>query len=146
MKLSILIAVYNEAETVAELLERVRAQPVAGCEKEIIIIESNSNDGSRPIVQEFARRHASDPAVRIEVILEERPLGKGHAIRQGLLAASGEIILIQDADLEYEISDYPQLLRPILEGRAAFVIGSRHLGRIAGRYGSLAADGCRHSA
>jgi len=128
MKLTILIAVYNEAATVGELLERVWAQPVPMAEREIIVIESNSSDGSREQVVAFADRHADDPATRVMLILEDRPRGKGHAIRRGLAAARGDVILIQDADLEYEVGDYPQLLVPICEGRAAFVIGSRHLG------------------
>src|SRR5262244_787315 len=119
MKVSIVIAVYNEAPTVGTLLERVWAQPLPAPAKEIIIVESNSTDGSRGIVAEFAARHAGEAATRIQVIYEDRPMGKGHAIRQGLAAVTGDIVLIQDADLEYEVSDYPDLLRPIIDGRAA---------------------------
>jgi glycosyltransferase involved in cell wall biosynthesis len=128
MKVSIIIAVYNEAGTVATLLDRVWGLPLADLSKEIIIVESNSTDGSREIIADFLARHTSESSARIQVIHEPRAMGKGHAIRQGLAAVSGEIILIQDADLEYEVSDYPQLLRPIIEGRAAFVLGSRHMG------------------
>jgi len=129
VKVSIIIAVYNEAATVGTLLERVWAQPVPQAAKEIVIVESNSTDGSRGIVAEFAARHAADPRTRILVIHQDAPRGKGHAIRQGLEAASGDILLIQDADLEYDTADYPDLLRPIIEGGTAFVLGSRHLGR-----------------
>ncbi len=128
MKVSIVIAVYNEARTVGTLLERVWAQPLPGLAREIILIESNSSDGSRAIVTEFVSRHARDSTARIQLILEDRPRGKGHAIRQGLAAATGDIILIQDADLEYDVRDYPDLLGPIVEGRAAVVLGSRHMG------------------
>jgi glycosyltransferase involved in cell wall biosynthesis len=128
MKVSIIIAVYNEARTVATLLDRVWAQPLAEAAKEIIIVESNSTDGSREIVAEFLARHAAESETRIQVIHEPKPMGKGHAIRQGFAAATGEILLIQDADLEYDVADYPDLLRPIIEGRAAFVLGSRHMG------------------
>jgi glycosyltransferase involved in cell wall biosynthesis len=128
MKVSIIIAVYNEAGTVATLLDRVWAQPLPGPGKEIVIIESNSTDGSREIVTEFQARHAGDAAAEIRVILQEGPKGKGNAVRQGLQAASGEIVLIQDADLEYDVADYPELLRPIIDGRAALVLGSRHMG------------------
>jgi glycosyltransferase involved in cell wall biosynthesis len=128
MKVSIIIAVYNEASTVATLLDRVWAQPLPQASKEIIIVESNSTDGSRKIVAEFVARHAADSSSRIQVIYQPRPMGKGHAIRQGFAAATGEILLIQDADLEYDVSDYPDLLRPIIEGRTAFVLGSRHMG------------------
>jgi glycosyltransferase involved in cell wall biosynthesis len=128
MKVSIIIAVYNEAGTVGTLLERVWAQPLPKAAKEIIIVESNSTDGSRELIAEFLARHAGEPSPRIQVIHQPKPMGKGHAIRQGIDAATGEILLIQDADLEYEVADYPDLLRPIIEGRAAFVLGSRHMG------------------
>jgi glycosyltransferase involved in cell wall biosynthesis len=131
VKVSILIPVFEEAATVGELLERVCAQPIDGCLKELVIIESNSTDGSRRIVEEFVGQLAGRPqqaGLQVQLILEQRPMGKGHAIRRGLAAARGEIILIQDADLEYEVSDYPELLRPIVEGRTHFVLGSRHMG------------------
>jgi glycosyltransferase involved in cell wall biosynthesis len=133
MKVSIVIAVYNEAPTVGTLLERVWAQPVPAAGKEIIIVESNSTDGSHEIVAEFVARHtssvttATDP-VTIQAIYEDRPKGKGHAIRKGLAAITGDVVLIQDADLEYEVADYPELLRPLLDGRADLVLGSRHMG------------------
>ena len=129
MKVSILIAVYNVAGTVGTLLEQVWAQPLPpAAARELIIIESNSTDGSREIVAGFAARHAYAGPSRIQVIHQDRPHGKGHAIREGLAAASGDILLIQDADLEYDVADYPALLRPIVEDRTAFVLGSRHAG------------------
>jgi glycosyltransferase involved in cell wall biosynthesis len=128
MKVSIIIAVYNEAGTVATLLDRVWAQPLPEVSKEIVIVESNSTDGSREIVAEFQARHAAEPSPRIQVIHQPRPMGKGHAIRQGFAAATGDILLIQDADLEYDVADYPALLNPIIEGRTALVLGSRHMG------------------
>jgi glycosyltransferase involved in cell wall biosynthesis len=106
----------------------VSEQRLANATKEIIIVESNSTDGSREIVDEFLARHAADPSSPVRVIHQSRPMGKGHAIRQGFAAATGEIFLIQDADLEYEVDDYPKLLAPIIDGRAAFVLGSRHMG------------------
>ncbi len=129
MKVSIIIAVYNEARTVATLLDRVWAQPLSDVTKEIIIVESNSTDGSREIVAEFSERHAAECSPRIQVLYEDAPKGKGHAIRQGFAAATGDILLIQDADLEYEVEDYPDLLKPIIDGRTAFVLGSRHMGQ-----------------
>jgi glycosyltransferase involved in cell wall biosynthesis len=128
MKVSIIIAVYNEARTVATLLDRVWAQPLPEACKEIIIVESNSTDGSREIVAEFSARHAAESPTQVQVIYQPRPMGKGHAIRQGIAAATGEILLIQDADLEYDVADYPDLLKPIIEGRTALVLGSRHMG------------------
>jgi glycosyltransferase involved in cell wall biosynthesis len=128
MKLSILIAVYNEAPTVGELLERVWQERIPDASREIIIIESNSTDGTRAIVCDFAARHPAGSDCTVRLILEARPQGKGHAIRAGIAAASGEVILIQDADLEYDVGEYPLLLQPIFERRAAFVLGSRHMG------------------
>jgi glycosyltransferase involved in cell wall biosynthesis len=128
VKVSIIIAVYNEAPTVAALLDRVWLQPLPGVTKEIIVVESNSTDGSREIVADFLGSHGDESSARIQVIYQDRPKGKGNAIRQGFSVASGDILLIQDADLEYEVSDYPDLLAPIISGRAAFVLGSRHLG------------------
>src|SRR5579871_6730212 len=98
MKLSIIIAVYNEASTVGTLLERVWKQPLAGLHKEIVIVESNSTDGSREIIADFTAHHATESHTRILVIHQDAPCGKGNAIRQGLAAATGDIILIQDAD------------------------------------------------
>jgi glycosyltransferase involved in cell wall biosynthesis len=143
MKVSIVIAVYNEAATVATLLDRVWAQPLPGASKEIIIVESNSTDGSREIVAEFLARHAAEPAPRIQVIHEPRPMGKGHAIRQGFAAATGDILLIQDADLEYDVADYPELLKPIMEGRTALVLGSRHMGPDRWQIRKFAQDGLK---
>jgi glycosyltransferase involved in cell wall biosynthesis len=128
MKVSIIIAVYNEVRTVETLLERVWGQPLPKASKEIIIVESNSTDGSRELVAQFLARHADDSTARIHVIYQDSPKGKGNAIRRGFAAATGEIILIQDADLEYDVGNYPDLLEPIIEGRAAFVLGSRHMG------------------
>ncbi len=128
MKVSIIIAVYNEASTVAVLLERVWQQPLPGMTRELVIVESNSTDGSRGIVAEFVARHTGTGPQQVSAIYQDRPRGKGYAIRQGLAAATGDIVLIQDADLEYDVADYPDLLRPITEGRTAFVLGSRHLG------------------
>lgn len=129
MKVSIIIAVYNEAATVGTLLERVLAQPLPqAASREIIIVESNSTDRSREIVAEFVARHSGAGQSRVHVIHQDRPHGKGHAVREGLAAASGDILLIQDADLEYDVVDYPALLKPIVEGRAMFVLGSRHAG------------------
>jgi glycosyltransferase involved in cell wall biosynthesis len=126
VKVSIIIAVYNEAPTVATLLQRVLSQPLP-CAREIIVVESNSTDGSRAIVAEFVARHGAEVPPPIRAIYEDRPYGKGHAVRQGFAAATGDILLVQDADLEYDVADYPDLLKPIIEGRTAFVLGSRHM-------------------
>ncbi len=127
-KLSIVIPVYNEAATVEELLGRVWNQELEGIEKELIVVESHSTDGSREIVQRFLSQKSTTSWVSFRLILQDAPNGKGNAVREGLDAATGDIILIQDADLEYSTSDYPALLEPILSGKAEFVLGSRHLG------------------
>ena len=117
---SVVVPVYNEIATVRAALDALLAKRVAGYEFELIIVESNSSDGSRDVVLGYGGR----PAVTL--ILEDRPMGKGHAVRAGLAAARGDIIMIQDADLEYDLGDYEKLLAPIAAGGHAFVLGSRH--------------------
>ncbi len=121
-KLSILIPVYNEAATVAELLRRVQAAPASGLEKEIILVDDCSTDGSGEILRKL-------PASRqVKTFAHPQNRGKGAALRTALAHATGEIVLIQDADLEYDPNDYPKLLQPILDGRAEVVFGSRFAG------------------
>jgi len=122
---SILVPVFNEKDTFPELMRMLLAKRLdhLGLEREIILIESNSSDGTRELVAGFA----ATPGVRI--IYEDRPRGKGHAVRAGLAVATGDIVLIQDADLEYDLNDYDALLQPLLAHRAAFVLGCRHGGR-----------------
>jgi Zn ribbon nucleic-acid-binding protein len=120
-KLSIVLPVYNEARYAAQVLDAVLAKSLK-IEKEIIVVESNSTDGTREIVRQYEGR----PGVRI--LYEDRPRGKGHAVRTGLAHVKGSIVLIQDADFEYDIEDYDALLEPILQHKATFVLGSRSLG------------------
>jgi hypothetical protein len=121
---SILVPVFNEKDTFPVLMRALLAKRLdhLRLEREIILIESNSTDGTRELVAGFA----GTPGVRI--IYQDRPRGKGHAVRTGLAVATGDIVLIQDADLEYDLDDYEALLEPLLAGRAAFVLGSRHGG------------------
>ncbi len=121
-KISILIAVYNEAATCGPLLDQVIASDCCALEKEIIVVESNSTDGTRAIIQDYEKRG------KIRALYEDAPRGKGRALQTAIAACSGDIILIQDADLEYKISEYPLLIKPLVEGRTDFVLGSRHLG------------------
>ena len=127
MKLSIIMAVYNEGASVGDTLQRVWAQELQGVQKEIIIIESNSSDNSRSICQVFTDRVNLEQPGTVKLILQGTPKGKGNAVRAGLREATGDIILIQDADSEYDTRDYQALLNPIIKGKTNFVLGSRHL-------------------
>ena len=121
--LSVIIPAYNESATFAILMESVLHKKCLEVDTEIIIVESNSTDGTR----ELALKYKSHP--RVKLILEDKARGKGHAVRAGLKAAVGNYILIQDADLEYDLEDYDALLEPLLAGRESFVLGSRHGGK-----------------
>jgi SAM-dependent methyltransferase len=121
-KLSIIVPAYNEAATLEALLEALLAKPFPQCDVEIVLVESNSTDGTR----EVALRYQNHPLVRL--VLEDQPQGKGHAVRTGLERATGDFILIQDADLEYDLEDYEVLLEPLLQGHVNVVLGSRHGG------------------
>ena len=118
--LSVILPVYNEQRTLREILRRVRQVPI---EKEIVAVDDGSTDGSRELLDELA---ATDH--RLRVIHQPRNRGKGAAVRAGIEHASGQIILIQDADLEYDPAEYPRLIEPILEGKADVVYGSRFAG------------------
>ena len=118
--LSVVVPIYNEAATVRTALDAIVAKEVAGWTLELIFVESNSTDGTRDIV----RTYAAHP--RVKLILEDKARGKGHAVRAGFAQATGDVILIQDADLEYDLNDYEILLGPLAAGRQSFVLGSRH--------------------
>jgi glycosyltransferase involved in cell wall biosynthesis len=118
--LSVIVPIFNEAATLRTALDAIVAKTVAGWELELIFIESNSTDGSRAIVETYR----SNP--RVKIILEDKPRGKGHAVRAALAQATGGFILIQDADLEYSLDDYEKVLLPLAVGTHTFVLGSRH--------------------
>jgi glycosyltransferase involved in cell wall biosynthesis len=122
MKLSIVMPVYNERATLSEILRQVRDVELPGVDKEILVVDDGSTDGSREIVAQEAA--AGD----VRAFYHDRNLGKGAAVRTAIQAATGDIILIQDADLEYDPRDYPALIRPIVERRVVVVYGSRFLG------------------
>jgi glycosyltransferase involved in cell wall biosynthesis len=126
MKLSIIIPVYNEVKTITQILQRVEA---TGLADEILVVDDGSSDGSRDLLAKISNQGT------IKVIYHERNQGKGKAVRTGIQNASGDLLLIQDADLEYDPREYPNLLRPIQEGIADVVYGSRFLG--AGRRPAL---------
>ncbi|HEX8992923.1 MAG TPA: glycosyltransferase family 2 protein [Anaerolineales bacterium] len=119
MKLSVVIPVYNEVGNIREILKRVRA---TGRASEIVVVDDCSQDGTRALLQQL------DGTEGLRLILHERNLGKGAAVRTGLQHAQGDVILIQDADLEYSPHDYPTLLQPIEDGISDVVYGSRFLG------------------
>jgi glycosyltransferase involved in cell wall biosynthesis len=131
-RLSVIVPVYNERNTLRELLERVRAQPLAWqgrpVELEVVVVDDCSNDGGVDFLELPESRQAF-PEVRL--VRHERNRGKGAAIRTGLSYATGDVVLIQDADLEYDPGDYPRLIAPILEGGTRVVYGSRFLGQRA---------------
>lgn len=120
-KLTIVVPVFNEQQTIAEILRRVRAVPVP---KEIIVVDDHSADGSRAVLEQLA----DWPELR--VICKPRNEGKGAALRTGFTAATGDVVVVQDADLEYDPQDLPSLLEPILSGEADVVYGSRYLHQV----------------
>ncbi len=119
MRLSVIVPVYNEVKSIEEIIRRVRATQLAD---EIIIVDDGSTDGTRDLLANI------DGQGGARVILHEKNQGKGAAVRTGIGAATGEVLLIQDADLEYDPREYPCLLQPIEEGLADVVYGSRFLG------------------
>lgn len=120
LKLSVVMPVFNERDTIAQILDRVRAVDI---DKEIVVVDDFSTDGTRDIL---AREAAKDG---LRVFYHPQNMGKGAAVRTGLQQVQGDIIVIQDADLEYDPNDYHALIKPILEGKAKVVYGSRFLGR-----------------
>lgn len=120
-KVSIILPVFNEHRFAAQVIDAVLAKQLP-VDRELIIVESNSTDGTREIVAKYEGR----PGVR--VVYEDKPRGKGHAVRTGLQHVTGTIVLIQDSDFEYDIDDYDALLEPLLQHKTMFVLGSRSLG------------------
>lgn len=117
-KLSVVIPVYNEEQWVRELLRRVQAVPIP---KEVVIVDDCSTDGTRQILKEL-----ESPEIRI--FFQEHNQGKGAALREGFKHVTGDVVVVQDADLEYDPAEYPRLIQPILDGRADVVFGSRFIG------------------
>ena len=118
VKLSVVIPAYNEERTIAETIRRVKSVDLGGLDLEIVVVDDGSRDQTREILKTI-------PGIR--VVLHQRNSGKGAAVKSGFQAATGDIVLIQDADLEYDPQDYPALLQPILDGRAEATMGSRFI-------------------
>lgn len=120
MKVSVVVPVYNERRTLRQVVERVLSVPLA---TELICVDDGSTDGSREILKELASKHAA-----LRVLFQPRNMGKGAALRRAIQQAGGDFVLVQDADLEYDPSEYPILLQPLIEGKADVVYGSRFMG------------------
>jgi glycosyltransferase involved in cell wall biosynthesis len=119
MKISVVMPVYNERQTLEKVIQRVLAVPL---DIELLCVDDGSNDGSREILAQLQSKHP-----QLLVYLQPRNMGKGAALRRGIQAATGDYVLIQDADLEYDPSEYPILLEPLIDGKADVVYGSRFM-------------------
>ena len=122
--ISIILPIYNEEETLAKCVQRVLAVQLP-LQRELIFVDDASTDGSALVIEEICRQN---PDLTFKTIIHEKNQGKGAALRSGFAQATGDIILVQDADLEYNPQEYPKLLKPILDGRADVVYGSRFTG------------------
>ncbi len=123
-RISVVIPAYNERTTIDELLRRVAAAPIGELEREIVVVDDCSTDGTRERLREIA---ASGQPARIVLVEHAQNQGKGAGLRTGFGKATGDVVIVQDADLEYDPREYPVLLAPILDGRADVVFGSRFL-------------------
>src|ERR1700721_300756 len=125
MKLSVVMPVYNERQTLRMMVERVLAVPL---EIELLCVDDGSKDGAREILAELEQKYP-----QIRVFLQPKNMGKGAALRRGIQEATGDFVVVQDADLEYDPAEFPQLLEPLIAGRADVVYGSRFMGAGAHR-------------
>jgi len=121
MKLSIIIPVYNEKNTIKELLKRIDAVDLGKVSKEIILVDDFSTDGSRDILRKLPEKYA--------VVFQPKNMGKGAALKAGIVKSTGDWIIFQDADLEYDPNDYKKLLQPVLDGKAKITFGTRFAGQ-----------------
>ena len=135
MKLSIVIPCYNERDTILKLVERVEQVDLGDVEREVIIVDDKSTDGTREILLSNNTDH--------KLVLHEENMGKGYALRTGFAHVTGDIVIVQDADLEYDPDDYKQLIQPIIEGKCRVVYGSRERNKNNVRSGVLFYLGAR---
>ncbi|EKD90286.1 MAG: Glycosyl transferase family 2 [uncultured bacterium] len=120
-RLSIIIPVFNEINTVETVLIKIAQVKLPKIKKEVIVIDDGSSDGTAKLLRLIKTKY------KFLLLTNKQNSGKGYCVRKGLKKSTGDIILIQDADLEYKVEEYPQVLKPILEGKVDFVLGSRHL-------------------
>lgn len=125
-RVSIVIPVFNEQQTIKRLLAKVEAAVVGGLEKEIIVVDDGSTDGTRKILEKWLKERGQK-GLKKRGLFKIRNEGKGMSLRRGFALASGEVVIVQDADLEYDPKDYERLLEPVVSGRAKVVYGSRML-------------------
>jgi glycosyltransferase involved in cell wall biosynthesis len=125
MVLSVVIPVYNERATLLDLVQRVCVVPIR---KQIVLVDDGSHDGTRDVLAELESNPRDDALNTIKVVFHDRNRGKGAALRTGFQHATGQLIIVQDADNEYDPSEFPRLLQPLVEGKADVVYGSRFLG------------------
>lgn len=122
-RVSVIIPVYNEVKTIGKVLDAVLSKQIDGVEFEVVVVDSWSTDGTRHVLNLLGSFQNPKP---FTVYTERYPLGKGHAVRRGIRESTGDIIIIQDADLEYSVDDYDRLLAPIIRRQTDVVLGTRH--------------------